>query len=354
MGVSHATARKAVQRLLNEGLLCRMENGRLAVRRTDSEDRRVNPQFCLLAPAWESSEVNTWQLALTKLAVRMQCSVRTVRYAHWDDPLLLSSLERFDGAFFMPVPQAMPDHFLSDLLEIKRPVVVLGADWTEHGIPSMRLYAPVLVQKLLDHLTSLGHSRIDYFNVQPNDPILAARLAQWNIWRASRRIGGELIDEPVPAFTETISAAYQAIDRRIRAGRFDTTAMLCTTERVAAGTMRAMADHGLRPGHDVAVCTFDSAGRAEYSIPSLTSLESLDPQPYVAVCLEWMLEGMSRQWRGPLMVQPENVGLAIRQSTVPDIDQKQPPARERYAAESRDSAKPPFTHHRTAKTEGMK
>ena len=33
VGVSHLTARKAIQKLLNEGLLCRMENGRLAVPR---------------------------------------------------------------------------------------------------------------------------------------------------------------------------------------------------------------------------------------------------------------------------------------------------------------------------------
>jgi DNA-binding LacI/PurR family transcriptional regulator len=327
VGVSHATARKAVQRLLDKGLLFRLENGRLSVNRGNRSARKVDQQIVLLAPAWESNEVTRWQIAATQLCSRFHCSLRVVHYAHWDDPLLLGSLERFDGALFMPIPEAMPDSFLPSFLQIRQPVVVLGRDWTEHGVPSMRLYRPALVQKLLDHMASLGHQIIDCFNVQPTDSIVTSLIAQWDIWRAARQMPGRLIDEPVPAYTETISAAYDVTARRIRAGEFDCTAMLCITERMAAGAMRAMADHGIRPGHDVAVCTVDDGARAEYSIPSLTSLESPDPKPYLAICLEWMLAGKERQWRGPLLVQPEDLGLAVRQSTVPEIDQQIEPKR---------------------------
>ena len=68
-------------------------------------------------------------------------------------------------------------------------------------------------------------------------------------------------------------------------------------------------------------------GRADFSIPSLTSLSSPDPKPYLSVCLEWMTAGVHRRWQGPLLVQPEEVELAIRQSTVPDIDQTLIPSR---------------------------
>ncbi len=329
VGVSHTTARKAVQVLLDEGLLVRLDNGRLAVRAADRVDRTVNPQIALLAPAWESSEVTRWQIALTQVCSKFNASLRTVYYAHWDDPMLLTSLERFDGAFFMPVPESMPDHFLSTFLSIDRPIVVLGRDWSEYGVPSMRLIPPVVVQKLCDHLASLGHRRIDCVNVQPMDSIIEARIQQWKLWRLARGIDGTLIDEPVPAYTETISAAYDVISRRIREGTLNCTAMVCTQERVAAGAMRAMADHGIRPGHDIAVCSVDDGSRGEYSIPSLTALQAPDASPYVSVGLEWMLAGKDRQWRGPLIVQPEDVALAVRQSTVPDIDQQQAPGRVR-------------------------
>jgi DNA-binding LacI/PurR family transcriptional regulator len=227
----------------------------------------------------------------------------------------------------MPVPESMPERFLPAFLRLRRPVVVLGHDWTEHGVPSLRLYRPGLVQKVLDHLADLGHRKIDCFNVQPADSIIDSRIAQWDIWRAARQMSGRLINEPVPAYTETISAAYDVTARRIAAGEFDCTALFCLTERVAAGAMRAMVDHGIRPGHDVAVCMVDDAGRAEYSIPSITSLESPDPKPYLAVCLEWMLAGQERQWRGPLLVQPEDLRLVVRESTVPGIDKQTRPRR---------------------------
>lgn len=328
VGVSHATARKAVQVLLDQGLLYRLENGRLAVQGSgDPEDRKVDPQFVLLAPAWESNEINRWQIALTQMCARMKCSLRAVRYAHWDDPTLLTSLERFDGAFLMAVAEPMPQHFMESFMAIRKPVVVLGSDWTPHGVPSMRLYSASFIQKLLDHLASLGHRRIDCFNVQPADPVVDAYIQQWNVWRRARGMEGRLINEPVQPYTETLSAAYDVTARRIKAGELDCTAMLCIHERAASGAMRAMADHGIRPGHDIAVCTIDDGGRAEYSIPSLTSLQLPDPGPYVAVCLEWMLAGDQRQWQGPLMVQPDDVALAVRQSTVPEIDERVRPAR---------------------------
>lgn len=321
IGVSHATARKAIQRLLDDGLLCRLDNGRLEV--VSGTQGNVDPQLVLLAPAWESAEVTRWQIAITQLCPRFQCSFRVVYYAHWDDPLLLRSLERFDGGFFMPLPEAMPQTFLRDFREIRRPVVVLGHDWTEYGFPSLRLLPPVGVQKLLDHLASLGHEKIDCFNVQPADAIVNSWISQWQIWRNTRQVAGDLINQPVPAGTETLPAAYAITARRIRDGQFDAGAMLCTTERVAAGAMRAMVDHDLQPGRDMAICIIDDTGRAEYSIPALTSLRSPDPNPYLAVCLEWMLAAAEeRKWQGPLLVQPEDVALAVRESTVPDLHER--------------------------------
>jgi DNA-binding LacI/PurR family transcriptional regulator len=328
IGVSHATARKAVQVLLDSGLLCRLESGRLAVPRSvDPEARKLHAQIALLVPAWESSVVTRWQVAMGQLCDRFKCSFRTVHYGHWDDPLILSSLENFDGAFFLPVPEPMPSHFMPSFLRLRRRVVMLDNDWSQHGVPSMQLFPPVFTQKLLDHLESLGHRKIDCVNVQPVHPLITARIAQWRVWRMAHEIDGQLVDDPVDSYTETIPAAYELIDRRIRNKEFDCTAMLCMTERVAAGAMRAMLDHGIRPGHDVAVCIIDDGGRAEYCNPSLTSLVTPDPAPYLSVCLEWMLGGEEQKWQGPLLVQPDSVELAVRQSTVPGIDEQTAPRR---------------------------
>jgi hypothetical protein len=40
-----------------------------------------------------------------------------------------------------------------------------------------------------------------------------------------------------------------------------------------------------------------------------------------------MLGGHEQKWQGPLLVQPETVELAVRQTTVPDIDEQVVPPR---------------------------
>jgi hypothetical protein len=328
VGVSHMTARKAVQKLVKDGLLARAPNGRLEIRHPES--RGVShAQIALLVPAFPSDEVTGWYISMVQLQARFRCSFRTVYYSHWDDPAIFNCLERFDGVFLLPVPEPMPEFFLSELLKVRRPVVVLDSDWSHWGIPSCRLYPPVLVQKLLDHLAGLGHRQIDCLNTQPNDAVVAERIAQWRIWLTSRGLAGELLNAPVPPYSQTLPAAYQIISRRLQSGSWRRGALLCTTEPAAVGAIRALLDHQIRPGHDVAVCTIDGEVRAEYAQPTLTALESPDPRPYLALCVEWMLAGPRRTWNHPLLLQPGDVTLAVRQSTVADIDRTQEPQRRR-------------------------
>jgi DNA-binding LacI/PurR family transcriptional regulator len=331
VGVSHMTARKAIQVLLEEGLVYRQANGRLAVARDRAAGRGGGKarthQIVLLAPAWESNDVSRWYIALTQLGERFDCSFRVVYYGHWDDPVIKSSVEGFDGAFLVPIPEALPPELIPSVAG--RKLVVLSADWTQYGVPSVRLFSAVFVQRLLDHLAELGHTRIGCLNVQPVDSVMAGYISQWRVWMAARGLSGPLIDEPVEPYTETLQAAYQTMARRVAAGDLGCTALLCTMERAAAGAMRAMADAGLKPGVDVAVCTIDGAGRAEYSIPTLTSLETPDLKPYLSVCMEWLTAAGQAVWRGPLMVQPADIELAVRQSTVVGIDEKSVPVRRR-------------------------
>ncbi len=329
VGVSYVTVRKAVQKLLDAGLLYRLPNGRLAVNGA-SEGGTGQKQVAMLAPAWESNEANLWNISLAQLRTRFDFGSRMIHYVHADDPAILHTIQQFD-ATFMLAPDTLSSDIVASMTNPARPVVVLNRDWSGMGVRSLRLFPPRMIQKLLDHLASLGHRRIDCFNVQPRGLVIEEWINQWQIWRAAHALKGELIDEPVMPFTDTLDAAYDVIARRIKGGTLRGTAILCLTETAAIGAMRAMLDHGIAPGKDVALCAVGSK-RCEYLPLTLTTLEEPDPKPYLAACLEWALGSNRTAWQGPLLVEPTNLQVVVRQSTVPEIDKKQQPPRVRRSA----------------------
>ncbi len=329
VGVSYTTVRKAVQRLLDAGLLYRQSNGRLAVSAAEPDKRSLR-QVALLAPAWESNEANLWNIALAQLRSSFRFGSRVVHYMHWDDPVIRNTIQQFDATFLLP-PDA-PEEFAEGLREIDKPLVILNRDWSDRGFHSLRLLPPHFIHKLLDHLAELGHRRIDCFNVQRSGAVMRQWIEQWQLWRTSHRMEGKLLDAHSPVFGDTLEAAYSTITRTIRESDLTGTAMLCLTETAAIGAVRAMLDHNIRPGRDIALCAIGSK-RCEYLSPSITTLEEPDPMAYLATGLQWAFSGDDAGWTGPLLIQPPDLKVMVRQSTVMDIDNTQRPSRVRRAEE---------------------
>ena len=314
-GVSYATARKAVQSLVEKGLLRRLANGRAAtLPAVNGVNQKTPVQIALLTPAWQSSSLMEWRHALAKACENRQASIRTVLFTHWDDPVIATTVQGFDGTFIMPSPEPATEPLKRTLRESGHPLVVLESDWSNEGLRSVVMNPSYCVHRLLDHLASLGHRKIDYFNVQPGHKRF---LNSSRLWLAAQHFEGDCIDEPVKPYEDTLPAAYAIIDHLIRAGKFKTKALFCTTETAALGAMSALLDHGIRPGYDVAVCTADSGARAAFCNPSLTSMEYINLVPYATVCLDWMLGVNGKLWSGPLLLQPEDGRVVVRDSTVP-------------------------------------
>ena len=314
--VSYATARKAVQSLVEKGLLHRLANGRATPLTAGNGTSQSAPaQIALLTPAWQSSALVEWRHAIAKACETRQASIRTVLFTHWDDPVIATTVQGLGGTFLMPSSEPATEPLMKTLRESGRPIVVLESDWSVSGLRSVLMNPSFCAHRLLDHLATLGHRKIDYFNVQP---AYTRFLNPWRLWLAAQHFEGECIDEPVKPYEDTLPAAYACIDRLIRSGKFKSKALFCTTETAALGAMSALMDHGIRPGYDVAICTADSGPRTAFCNPSLTSMEYLDLVPYATVCLDWMMGASGKSWSGPLLLQPEDGRVVVRQSTVPD------------------------------------
>jgi DNA-binding LacI/PurR family transcriptional regulator len=316
VGASRMTARKAIERLMEKGLLERQPNGRLTIRR-DLNARLLTLAF--LVPSTSSGNVERWRLALETVARDANASVRTILYVHWDDPVLLEAIENFDSVFLFPSGEEIPSRIITRLQEVGRSLAVLEQDFTAYSIVSVCLFPPFFTQRLLDKLGELGHQNVDCFNVQTLDPIITNRIEQWNLWRATHRITGRLHGEPVPPYTPyevQLTWAYEQMCKILDNGKLKASAVFCTTAIAAIGAIRAMRDRGIKIGEDISICTMNDEGLARYLSPSLTCVEMPDPTPYLRMCVERM-QSTNNEWVGSLLIQPSQPQLFIGESTGP-------------------------------------
>lgn len=314
--VDTRTARKAVAQLIGAGLLFRQSNGRPAVQQQTDDHDRSTLRIALLTVTYPTPYTARWQRAIeASIRSRKGWSCRLVTYTHLDDAIVKETLEGFDGVFFgLPAIDPTP-HFLRTVCRLRRPVVFLDRDMSEHGCPSLWLAPPSLLTKLLDHVGSLGHQRVACLNTQPHGPVIQGRFDAWRRWTEPRGAAGKFIPRAIETYGSSAERAYLTTHRVLDEGGFDATALLCCTSAAAQGVYRAAHERGIVIGRDLAVCCADdAAGDAKFFVPSLTCVVDTEPAPYLAVCLDWMGRG-GRDWKGPLHVQPNDVSLFIGEST---------------------------------------
>ena len=316
VGASRMTARKAVERLMKNGLLERQPNGRLTVCRDFAEGLRT---FAFVVPSTHSGNIERWRLAIESAAKDVKAKVRTILYVHWDDPILLEALENFDSVFLFPSGEEIPTRIIERLKETGRALAILERDFTMHNITSVCLFPPFFTQRLLDKLGELGHQKVDCFNIQTLDPIITNRIEQWNLWRATHRINGHLFGEPVQPYTPyeaQLNWAYESMCQVLDKGLLKSTSLFCTTAIAAIGAIRALRNRKIKIGEDISICTINDEGLARYLSPSLTCIEMPDPTPYIRMCIERMLS-TNNEWVGSLLIQPSQPQLFLGESTGP-------------------------------------
>jgi LacI family transcriptional regulator len=315
VGASRMTARKAIERLLEKGLLQRQPNGRLAIKKNDAAEGLATVAF--LVPSTSSGNVEKWRLAIETAVGDAGGRVRTVLYVHWDDPAVLDAIENFDNIFLFPSCEEMPERIIRRFKEVGRSLAVLEQDLTAHNITSICLFPAFFTQKLLDVLGELRHRSVDCFNVQTLDPVIAGRIEQWNLWRATHCISGQLHNEavrPYTAYEAQLRWAYDRMRKIFDDNGLKAKALFCTTAIAAIGAIRAMRDRGMKVGEDISVCTINDEGLARYLSPSLTCIEMPDPTPYIRMCIERM-QSANGEWLGSLLIQPSQPQLYIGEST---------------------------------------
>ena len=312
VGVSYMTARKAVLKLIDKQVLSRKSNGALVVH-PRLRDQQVRPQVAFLTPAYPSTYFVHCRMAISRAAEFHHAQLKPVEYTHWFDPVVKEALQGSDGTLLIPSTEAIPDTVFKDLHDGDNKVVFFDADMTDHGIPSIRLFAREHINDLLNHLWALGHRKIDCLNAQGHNNEIDRRIDHWRDWLGQRGGAGAFYDTPAPPYEEVISRAHQTVVDLLDDDAMGT-ALVCTTQPAALGAIRACHDMGVQVGVDLSICTINNEPSGRYLSPSLTGLEMPEIAPLVEPCFEWFASE-DTEWQQDLRIVPHAANLFAGEST---------------------------------------
>ncbi len=315
LGLSRQTIRRAIDLLLEEGVLLRGETGRLRVNTATAAagGRGSRPLIAFLNPGGVSSETQLWREGVLGALAKYDVTPRSLSYEHYGDPAISAALEGFDGVFFLPLAsEPTPPWLVSRMLAARVRVVVLDHDESAAGLRSVMVFPFAAGHKLLDHLRALGHRRVDCFNVQPHNSVIEGRIAVWREHLARHGLEGELFTHPSDG---TLASAHRHMARRLARGGEVGGALYCTTIAAAVGGMRALHERGRVIGADVAVCAVNDEGLGPYLTPSLTCLRAVPRAGTLRKAAEWLVNGGG--WPRASLHQPADTPLFAGESTGP-------------------------------------
>jgi LacI family repressor for deo operon, udp, cdd, tsx, nupC, and nupG len=184
--------------------------------------------------------------------------------------------------------QAAADHdHYHTLLERNLPVVLVNAAFEDLGFPRVCVDDAHAVDQAYAHLTSLGHERIGLV-LGPADHVpsgrkLAAFEANYRARAAERGEDGEDLRTVVARTMFSMEGGHAGTTRLLRAG---VTAVICASDILALGAIRAVRRHGLNVPADVSVVGFDDSPFMNTTDPPLTTVrQPIESMGHAAVAL---------------------------------------------------------------------
>lgn len=194
------------------------------------------------------------------------------------------------------------------LSERKVPVVLVNAAIEDLGFPCVACDDAVAVEQAWRHLSLLGHERIGLV-LGPDDHVPSMRklAAARGVVRAA---GGTLPEDAVERAMFSLEGGRAAAARLMRRG---ITGIICASDPLALGAVRAARREGLRVPEDISVVGYDDSAFMNCTEPPLTTMrQPIEAMGRAAVeLLVTQIQGGSVT-PGELLFEPE---LVVRGST---------------------------------------
>lgn len=201
------------------------------------------------------------------------------------------------------------DKRVSSLREWGVPFATFGRSWDrDPDLAWVDVDGRAGIRMATEHVAAQGHTRIAHLGWPGPSETGQDRRAGWADACADLGLVADRDAEVADDFDAGRAATHQLLD-----GGDPATALICASDTLALGALRAISERGLRPGHDVAVTGFDNSPAAALSTPGVTSLRQ--PLEQVAHDLVGALEEMLGGHPQPrqTLLTPE---LVVRESSL--------------------------------------
>ncbi|MGF2948683.1 LacI family DNA-binding transcriptional regulator [Microbacterium alcoholitolerans] len=208
-----------------------------------------------------------------------------------------------DGLIFSPMSMTKDELYETPPTV---PTVLIGEQISSSRYTSVAIDNIRATADITRHLIERGHRRIATLGAYHSDKYRSSRL-RLDGYRLALDEAGIAFDPELVLYTDRfgrkagLDGIAQAWDDGIR---FD--ALVCFTDLLAFGAIRAFADRGVRVPEEVATVSIDDVQEAEYSVPSLTTIAP-DKQAIAAQAVDNVLALLDDADR-----EPENIDVSYR------------------------------------------
>ena len=199
------------------------------------------------------------------------------------------------------------------LVERKLPVVFVNGYLDDVEAPFISSDESAAMELAVGHLVALGHRRIGFASGPERFLVVQRKLAGFRTsMKAQLGLGDQAVDDLVALSMFGVEGGAAAAGRLLDA---DATAVVCGSDMMALGVIRAARQRGLSVPADVSVVGYDDAPMVEFTDPPLTTVR----QPVHAMGLA-AVQALLEDVRGhttphtEYLFRPE---LVVRTSTGP-------------------------------------
>jgi DNA-binding LacI/PurR family transcriptional regulator len=203
-----------------------------------------------------------------------------------------------------------PHEHYARLAERRLPTVLVNAAIKDLDFPCVSCDDTVAIEQAMGHLLSLGHSRIGVLIGPPDHVPSQRKLAAARV--VASRAGISLDPDQIAHSLYSLEGAQASTMRLLEAG---VSGIVCASDPMALGAIRAAKRTGLNVPRDLSVVGFDDSALMNSIDPPLTTVRQ-PIEPMCRMIIELLVSqiagnGMSHD---ELLFEPE---LVVRGSTAP-------------------------------------